>query len=912
MAKTAASAAPAASDAPLGKYQRKRDFAATPEPSGKRAPCASKAASGNNSHAFVIQKHAARRLHYDFRLEMDGTLKSWAVPKGPSFDPADKRMAVHVEDHPLDYADFEGVIPAGHYGAGTVIVWDRGVWIPDADPEAGYRDGKLKFELRGEKLQGHWALVRMGGKKAPDDNAWLLIKERDAYARPASEFDVVDAMPDSVLAGTAKAAAGKAASAKRKASTKAGAKGSTKGSTKAAAKASSKKGSGKLPPLPAGAKKAALPLALAPQLATLVDKPPADPTQWQYEIKFDGYRIVARIDGTDVRLFTRNGNDWTSKLRALAAEIASLGWPDGWLDGEIVVVDAHGITDFQALQNAFETAHAESIQYYAFDLPWFAGHDLRAVPLAERRTLLHGLLAGHASNRLRFSDNFEGAPADMLDAACRMKLEGIIGKRVDAPYVSARASSWIKLKCQNRQEFVIGGYTDPKGSRSGLGSLLLGLHDADGKLRYVGNVGTGFDTAMLDALRKQLDALRTDDTPFAPLPRGIKGHWVKPRLVAEVTFGAWTREGRIRHSVFHALRTDKPAAAVTLEVPARSDTPTGAPWAKTAAKATTKTAARAGTKAAAKPATKSASRTPATRAAKAAIGNVVVSHADRVIDKSTGLTKGDLVGYYAHAAGLMLPFLRGRPLALVRAPSGIDGEQFFQRHGDTLHVKGVKALEPELWPGHPPLLEITTASAIVEAAQLNVVEFHTWNARARAIDKPDQIVFDIDPGEGVSWREIQEAASLVKALLDALSLQSFLKTSGGKGLHVVVPLSPRAGWDAVRDFAQDVVTHMARTIPERFVAKSGPRNRVGKIFIDYLRNGVGATTAAAFSARARPGLGVSIPVSWDELDDLTGAAQWTIANVDPRLDELARHDPWGGHDKVRQTLTQARKLLDNA
>lgn len=855
-----------ASSTPLGKYQRKRDFAATPEPRGKRG-----AREKKGAHAFVIQKHAARRLHYDFRLEMDGTLKSWAVPKGPSYDPADKRMAVHVEDHPLDYADFEGVIPAGHYGAGTVIVWDRGEWIPDEDPEAGYRDGKLKFELRGEKMQGHWTLVRMGGKKARDDNAWLLIKERDAFARPASEFNVVEAMPDSVLAGTAKPA--KQAASKTSKS-KAGAK--TRGGRHAAVA------------LPAGAKKAALPLTLAPQLATLVDKPPAEPGRWQFEIKFDGYRIVARIDGKDVRLFTRNGNDWTSKLRALAAEIASLGWPDGWIDGEIVVVNSRGITDFQALQNAFETSHAEAIQFYAFDLPYYAGHDLRAIPLAERRALLHRLLAGHHSSRLRFSDNFEGDPKDMLDAACRMKMEGIIGKRVDAPYVSARAGSWIKLKCQNRQEFVIGGFTDPKGSRNGLGSLLLGVHDAEGKLRYTGNVGTGFDVAMLDALRKRLDSLRTDTAPFDPLPRGIKGHWVKPKLVAEVTFGAWTREGRIRHSVFHALRTDKPASTVTLEQPASAASKRGAQHQRPSSeKSTVKTSA----------------------AAKTAIGKVVVTNADRVIDKSTGLTKGDLVAYYARAAELMLPHLKGRPLALVRAPSGIDGEQFFQRHGDTLHVKGVKALDPELWPGHPPLLEITTAAAIVEAAQLNVVEFHTWNARARGIDKPDQIVFDIDPGEGVSWRRIQEGASLLKAMLDELALRCFLKTSGGKGLHVVVPLSARAGWDEVRDFSQDVVSHMARTIPERFVAKSGPRNRVGKIFIDYLRNGVGATTAAAFSARARPGLGVSMPVSWDELDGLTGAAQWTIANVDERLDELARHDPWTGHDKVRQTLTRARKLL---
>ncbi|MEN7529555.1 DNA ligase D [Cupriavidus sp. DL-D2] len=865
MAKT--TAAPAETDAPLGKYHRKRDFAATPEPSGKTA---GKTIARRKTAAlsFVIQKHAARRLHYDFRLELDGTLKSWAVPKGPSYDPADKRMAVHVEDHPLDYGGFEGVIPAGHYGAGTVIVWDRGVWIPDNDPETAYREGKLKFALRGEKLQGHWTLVRMGGKRARDDNAWLLIKERDEFARPASEFDVVEALPDSVLGGTAS----KAKTASKKA---------TKKTTNQAGKATPIA-------LPDGAKKAKLPLALSPQLATLVDKAPADSANWQYEIKFDGYRILARVDGDDVRLFTRQGHDWTSKLRSLAAEIRDIGLPDGWLDGEIVVVDAHGITDFQALQNAFETAHVDQIQFYAFDLPYYDGHDLRAVPLANRRALLASLMADRTSQRVRFSDSFEADPGEMLQAACRMKLEGVIGKRVDAPYVSTRANSWIKLKCTHRQEFVIGGFTDPKGSRSGLGSLLLGVHDAQGKLRYAGNVGTGFDTATLDRLRKQLDALTTDTAPFDPLPRGVKGHWVKPKLVAEVSFGAWTREGRVRHSVFHGLRSDKAAGSITVETPA-------APAKKVATK--TRMAAK-----------KAATKTSAPRG-KTVVADVVVSHADRVIDKSTGLTKGDLVDYYARAAALMLPYLKARPLALVRAPSGIDGQQFFQRHGDTLHITGMKALDPDLWPGHPALIEVTSEAAIVEAAQMNVIEFHTWNATSRAIDKPNQVVFDIDPGEGVKWPQIQEAAGLVRALLEALELESFLKTSGGKGLHVVVPLAPRADWETVRDFAQDAVIHMARTIPDRFVAKSGPRNRVGKIFIDYLRNGVGATTAAAFSARARPGLGVSIPVSWDELAELTSAAHWTIANVGARLQELSRHDPWAGFATSRQTLTRARRRL---
>jgi bifunctional non-homologous end joining protein LigD len=626
--------------------------------------------------------------------------------------------------------------------------------------------------------------------------------------------------------------------------------------------------------LPEGARKAALPAALAPQLATLVEKAPADDANWQYEVKFDGYRLLARVDGADVRLFTRQGNDWTDRLRSLSDEIRALGIRDGWIDGEIVVIDRHGATDFQALQNAFETSRVDAIQFYAFDLPFYAGHDLRKVPLADRRALLRKLIENHRSPRLHFSDSFDASPDELLAAICRMKLEGLIGKRIDAPYVSARARTWIKLKCRKRQEFVIGGFTDPKGSRSGLGALLLGVHDAQGKLHYAGNVGTGFDTAMLDRLRRRLDPLRTTKAPFEDLPRDIQGHWVRPKLVAEVSFGEWTREGRVRHAVFHALRDDKDARAVTMEAPA----PSG-------------------------PASDPAPRHTST-------STIAVSHAARVIDKSTGLTKGDLANYYASAAGLMLPHLQGRPVALLRAPSGIDGEQFFQRHAETLSFKGVKALDAGLWPGHPSLIEITTEAGIVAAAQLNVVEFHTWNAYARNFGKPNRLIFDIDPGEGVEWPRIQEAASLIKALLDALELKSFLKTSGGKGLHVVVPLAVRAGWDEARDFARDVVVHAAKTIPDRFVAKSGPRNRVGKIFIDYLRNGIGATTAAAFTVRARPGLGVSMPVTWDELPELSSSAQWTIANADARLAEIARRNPWDGYNSVRQTLTRARRLLD--
>ncbi|TMH13570.1 MAG: DNA ligase D [Betaproteobacteria bacterium] len=850
----------------LHRYREKRDFATTPEPKGK-------AAKTGRALSYVIQKHAARRLHYDFRLELDGALKSWAVPKGPSLDPNDKRMAVHVEDHPLEYGKFEGVIPPKQYGAGTVIVWDRGTWEPLGDPREGYRAGKLKFELHGEKLKGHWTLVRMHGRAAERQEPWLLIKERDDEARPASEYSIVDELPDSVLSGTSipaqPAAKKKAASAKR---------------------TSESKPEAGTAELPAGAKPADLPLSLAPQLATLVDRAPAG-EDWIYEIKFDGYRLLTRIDGDDVRLFTRNGNDWTSKMKSLATAIQALKLPPGWLDGEIIVPGEHGAPDFNALQNAFDASRTEQIEYFLFDIPYFAGHDLRSVGVAERRELLRQLMKGASSPRLRFSEDFHAKPDEILRNACKMRLEGVIGKRRDAPYVSRRATSWIKLKCTQRQEFVIAGYTDPAGSRIGIGALLLAIHDDSGKLRYAGRVGTGFDSRTLKALKEKLTPLAADKTPLADAPADAKGHWVKPKLVAEVSFSEWTPDHRVRHAIFHGLRSDKPASAIGIE------------------------AALPASELATEP-DKESKKTPAPKASttsskKPAIelpGDIRVSHPERVIDKATGLTKLDLVNHYLHVARRMLPHLEGRPLAVLRAPSGIDGQLFFQKHGGTLHIPEITHLDPALDPGHPAMMEIDSFTALIGAAQMNVIEFHTWNATTRNIEKPDRMTFDLDPGEGVAWPAMREAAELTHALLDEIGLVSFLKTSGGKGLHIVVPLTPRDDWDTVKGFSQAVVQHLARVLPTRFVAKSGARNRVGKIFVDYLRNGRGATTVAAFSARARPGLGVSIPCAWDELHDLQSADQWTIANADERLE--SNEDPWASYAKTRQTLTAAMKKLN--
>jgi bifunctional non-homologous end joining protein LigD len=852
------------SSSALKAYREKRNFGITPEP-------ADGGVANEKARVFVVQKHWATRLHYDFRLELDGTMKSWAIPKGPSFDPADKRMAVHVEDHPLSYNKFEGTIPPKQYGAGKVIIWDKGTWIPIGDPHKAYREGKLKFELRGHKLHGHWTLVRMKQRPGERQEAWLLIKERDEHVRTAAEFSVVDEMPDSVKAlpdqPQAKASA-LAGPATQRASTSA---------------ADSKP--------PAGARKAELPDALQPELATLVDSPPTDPENWIYEIKFDGYRMLTRAEKQQVRLITRNGNDWTDKLPELARALEGMELPDGWYDGEIIMPGDRVPADFQALQGAFDTARSANIVYYLFDVPYCAGYDLREVPLEQRRAVLQRVVERKPADNVRFSAVFDAPPQEIVASACRLGLEGVVAKRRDSAYVSRRSSDWIKLKCGQRQEFVIGGYTDPKGSRTGIGSLLLGVYDEQGKLRYAGNVGTGFNESVLRDLRERLDALATDKPAFAPdpeLPRNA--HWVKPELVAEVAFGEWTRTGRIRHSVFHGLRTDKKPTAIVREQP-RHDPPPDKP-AKAAKTAKAKAGKTAGT------ATADAPELPA---------SLRVSHPDRVIDAKSGTTKIGLVRYYALVAPLMMEHLKGRPVSLVRAPAGVGGELFFQKHLERYNMPGVEQLDPAFSPDHKPMLEIASPEGLLSAAQMNVIEFHTWNAVKTAIDKPDRMTFDLDPGEGVDWPQVKQAAQLVRAMLTELKLPAFLKTSGGKGLHVVVPLKRQFDWDTVKDFSAAIVQHLARTIPDRFVAKSGPKNRVGRIFIDYLRNGFGATTVCAWSARARPGLGISVPVTWDELEGLEAGDQWMVPTVQERLQQ--GNTPWQDYEASRAALGPAMKLL---
>ncbi|PJJ18465.1 ATP-dependent DNA ligase LigD phosphoesterase module /ATP-dependent DNA ligase LigD polymerase module [Janthinobacterium sp. 67] len=824
--------------ADLKTYRSKRNFAVTPEPAGGDE-------DANDALTFVIQKHWASRLHYDFRLELDGTMKSWAVPKGPSYDPRDKRMAVQVEDHPIAYASFEGTIPEKQYGAGKVIIWDKGTWQPQpATPDArkALAAGELKFTLHGHKMHGKWVLVRMKGradKRSEKQPAWLLIKEKDEYARPAAEFSVVDEFPDSV-------------------------------SNKALPKRK-KRADGSAAPA------AELPATLSPQLATLVDAPPPDAQDWIFEVKFDGYRILARCDGEHVALMTRNGNDWTAKLPKLRQALEKLGLPPGWYDGEIVVNDASGHPDFGALQRAFDAQTSSEIAYYLFDVPYFDGHDLRGQPVEARRALLQELLQSlPASPLVRFSDALDAAPQQLLAHACRLGLEGVIGKRRGSPYVTRRSGDWIKLKCGLRQEFVIGGYTAPQGAREGIGSLLLGVHDAQGKLHYAGNVGSGFDDASLRDLRRRLDALLADTSPFAGKAGGVRRPiWVQPQLVAEVSFAQWTSGGAVRHAVFHGLREDKKPAAIVRERARRIEKE------------------------------KRMESKPMPDSVLPA--SFKVSHADRVIDKDSGARKIDLVCYYALVGKLMLAHLRGRPVSLVRAPAGVGGELFFQKHADTSTMPGVKQLDARLDPEHPPMLEVASLQGLLSAAQWNVVEFHTQNALASAYDTPNRLVFDLDPGKGVAWPAIREAAVLLRAFLTELGLPAWLKTSGGKGLHVVVPIRPKHDWDTVKAFSQAIVAHMAQHIPARFVVKSGPANRVGKIFIDYLRNGRGATTVCAWSARTRSGLGISVPLAWEELDELTAGDQWNVANVHDRLD--VGNTPWDGYARSAKGLDSAMKKL---
>ncbi|WP_346830988.1 DNA ligase D [Pseudomonas abietaniphila] len=633
---------------------------------------------------------------------------------------------------------------------------------------------------------------------------------------------------------------------------------------------------------PAAAKKSALPDSIKPELATLVESAPEG--DWRYEIKFDGYRVMARVDNGSVRLFTRNGHDWTHKLPGQAEAIVSLGLESAWLDGEMVVANEQGVPDFQALQNAFEKGRSENIVYYLFDMPFLNGTDLREVALEQRREALSEVLKSCDDDVLRFSDDFGETPEALLNSACQMQMEGLIGKRAGSPYVSRRSTDWIKLKCKRRQEFVVVGYTEPKGARSKFGALLLGLHDAEsGELRYCGKVGTGFNEATLTTIYDQLLPLEIKKTAVVNPPTGFEAkgvHWLDPVLLAEVAFAEITQEGSVRHAVFQGLRNDKPAQSITEERPVPA----------TAATTEKKT-----------PANPAHARTEAEKSTPpATTGKIRLTHPERIIDPVSGATKRDLADYYISVSEWLLPQLAQRPVALVRAPEGVTGELFFQKNAEHLAIPGIETMG-KAYTGHPVML-INNLEALVGAVQMSAMELHVWNAVAKDLERPDRFILDLDPDPALPWKSMVEATQMTQAVLDELGLKSFLKTSGGKGIHVVVPLTPKADWDAVKAFSHAIVKHMAKLVPDRFSAVSGPKNRIGRIFIDYLRNGLGATTVSAYSVRTREGLPVSVPIFPEEIHEITGANVWTVRNLHERLDQLDT-DPWADLPSTRQTIT---------
>jgi len=617
---------------------------------------------------------------------------------------------------------------------------------------------------------------------------------------------------------------------------------------------------------------AKMPVRIAPQLATAAKQPPAS-EGWLWDLKFDGYRMMTRIEGSDIRLLTKGGHDWSGRLPQLRQAVSRLEVQNAWLDGEIVVLNAAGLPDFSALQTAFDRRSTATIVMFVFDLMWLNGVDLRPLPLRERREMLARIIQPAQGPILRLSELFDQDPQSLLASARQLKLEGLMGKRADAPYRSGRGTDWVKLKCNLRQEFVIGGFSRRRGATSGVQSLLLGVHDLDGSLRFAGRVQPQLSPAKAASFYEAALSLARPGHPFKRPPeleRGRDYYWVEPELVCEVAFLEWTRGGTIRHPSFIGMRTDKPAREITEEAVADVDT-------------------------------QASPAAPGTRRAPVVCG-IRISNEDRVIDARAGHTKLELVRYYEAIAEWALPHLRRRPLSLVRAPDGIAGELFFQKHAEQAKIPGVEELPAHMHPGHAPLLVANTQKALVGMAQMGVVELHTWNASEPDLEHPDRVIFDLDPDPALPWEAVLEAAGMVRLVLDELELLSFPKTSGGKGLHIVVPLTGAQGWDEVKAFSKAVAQHLARVVPSRFSSVSGPKNRVGKVFVDYLRNGRGATSVAAFSVRARPGMGVSMPLSWEEVPSLSSADQWTMQSAVARQRRLGG-DVWAGYGEAQQSIT---------
>ncbi len=866
---------------PLDEYRRKRDFKTTPEPAGGgEAP--------HDSLSYVIQKHAASRLHWDFRVELGGVLLSWAVPKGPSYDTADKRLAMHVEDHPLDYGGFEGIIPKGEYGGGTVMLWDRGWWEPyEGTPEEAEKqvaNGMLKMVLHGERLQGRWVLVRTHGYSRGGDS-WLLIKEHDGGERASAHFNAIEEWTTSV--GTGRTMDQIALGDEVWHSRPSGHEPTAANEVAELARDSQRRAkvsSADLAAL-AGAVKAKLPREQVVELATLVKDVPTG-EDWLHELKFDGYRILAFAEKDAVRLISRNGKDWTERFEPVATAVKELAaGRDLLLDGEVVVLKPDGASNFQLLQNFAKRGTPAELHYYVFDLLHLDGWDLRGVRLIDRKPVLNALLAGATNGLVRRTDHITGSGDVFYAQACEHALEGVVSKLATSTYRAGRQREWRKAKCLLRQEFVVVGYTDPGGTRSGFGALVLGVRDGD-KLIPAGRVGTGFTDASLAEILATLKPLERDSSPTDPAPKGAAArgiHWVEPKLVAEVSFAEWTDVGQLRHPSFLGLRDDKPTDEVVMERPA--SLPPQTPPAEKPTRA---------------------SKGSSAKSAPTQLEGVKVTNPGRELWPDAGITKLEAMQYYESVAELMLPHVKERPLSLVRCPAGFTGECFYQKHIENFPkaVATVDIYEPDE-KRSVPYARVTSLASIIGLVQMGVLEIHPWGSRADDPNRPDRLVFDLDPDTELPFSQVAATALLLRSELSRLGLKSWLKSTGGKGLHVVVPVARSKSWDEVHDFSHVFVDSIVALEPSLFTSNMSKAKRGGRIFIDYLRNARGATSVAAYSTRARPGAPVSVPLDWSELDGIDRAPEYTVRNMGERIGAPGFRDPWADLGSHRQSITKA-------
>jgi bifunctional non-homologous end joining protein LigD len=842
----------AASSASLREYNRKRDFKRTAEPAGQPG-------KSQGGSLFVVQKHAATRLHWDFRLEVGGVLKSWAVTRGPSLDPDNKRLAVRTEDHPIAYGEFEGGIPKGEYGGGTVMLWDRGSWSPVEGKSAkDLEQGHLHFTLEGERMKGQWLLIRLKPRPGEKRENWLLRKLDDKYAEPGDRL--IEQQLSSVLTGRtmAEIAGGEEYAL-------AGKKGADfSAQMRKAASANARKSVARIAPAP-GARKAARrapPAFRGPQLATLVDSVPAG-NEWMHEIKFDGYRALVAACGDKVRVYTRSGKDWTDKFAPLVNSIAALDLPPCLIDGEIIATDEAGNPHFSGLQQLLKRGHGsqgaeDALQFHAFDLLETGGEDVSKLANIERKERLEAML-GHARPPVFIADHVIGAGEKLYGAMCKAGQEGIISKRMDAPYRAARTKSWVKVKCTRRQEFVIIGWKKSAAKGRPFSSLLLAQHEGtDGRLVYKGNVGTGFGSEEMADLASKLARLERKLPPAEvdrAASRGVT--WVKPQLVAEIAFAEFTADGNVRHGSYLGLRPDKKARDVMPEQP---------------------------------------------EASPAATTDVKVSNRDRVIFPESGQTKGELADYYAAVAPLMLPFAAQRPISLVRCPQGRAKKCFFQKHdsgGFGPNVKHVPIAEKD--GGVEDYIYLDDAAGLLACVQMGTIEFHGWGARSHDVELPDRLIFDLDPDEGLDFEAVKSAARHIHDRLADMGLTSFAMLSGGKGGHVVVPLTPGHDWEAHKDFARRFAEALSLAEPDRFVATMSKAKRKGRIFIDWLRNQRGSTAVLPYSARARAGAPVAVPIAWGELAAMENAHPFSISDLATLL-QRGRAKRLAGWGFANQTL----------